>query len=471
MNPAAQRNTYLDEVLQQQEKVDEELSRKRKSVTALAPAGGGGGPAAPGPAGRAADYRITGFWRFRTVVVAPNVYVVHTRRGHTKPLHIGMGISFRFDPARDSFLAIPAAVQTLIINARSICSERQGILIQAYVQWIIDDIEIAYRKLDFSDPDDPMRVVNIQLREQAEAAIKDKVATMSIDAVLSDKQSIIDELTHRLRTVAEGGRQGDSGLGLKIVTVQIKEAVVSSPSVWENLQRPFRAERAQFARLAELASESVISQRELDNRRESEGAELRLSSELALIRAEEERRVFDRQQAERVRRQQLEQEAERAAVLEAATTRRQREDAETELQLHALALEQRRRAAQVEALAEQLALIKAKSKADQAELEQELDAARRRHEAELSRASKDFDLERLRHDLANQLSEPHLRRLLIERLPELAGQLPHPREQRLISISGGDSQPPALFSSLAGLLTLLEDTLRARQGDTDDADD
>jgi hypothetical protein len=83
-----------------------------------------------------------------------------------------------------------------------------------------------------------MRVVNVQLREQAEAAIKDKVATMGIDEVLSDKQPIIEELTARLRSVAEGEGGSDKGLGLRIVAVQIKEAVVSSKRVWENLQKP-----------------------------------------------------------------------------------------------------------------------------------------------------------------------------------------------------------------------------------------
>src|SRR6202040_3194493 len=175
---------------------------------------------------------------------------------------IGLGISFRFNPYRDAFLLIPAAMQTIVINARCICTERQGILVQAYVQWIIDDINTAYRRLDFSDPEDPMRIVNVQLREQAEAAIKDKVATMSIDAVLSDKQPIIDELTHRLRMVAEGSREGNgtSGLGLKIVTVQIKEAVVSSTRLWENLQKPFRAEQGRLASLAELAADGAVTE-------------------------------------------------------------------------------------------------------------------------------------------------------------------------------------------------------------------
>ena len=40
-------------------------------------------------------------------------------------------------------------------------------------------------------------IVNAQLREQAEAAIKDKIATMSVEDVLTDKAPIIEELTAR----------------------------------------------------------------------------------------------------------------------------------------------------------------------------------------------------------------------------------------------------------------------------------
>src|SRR5262249_60668911 len=101
------------------------------------------------------------------------------------------------------------------------------------------------------------------LREQAEAAIKDKVATMGVAEVLSDKQPIIEELTTRLRSVAEGEGGSDTGLGLRIVTVQIKEAVVSSSRLWENLQKPFRAAQQRVARLAELAAEEVVAEREM----------------------------------------------------------------------------------------------------------------------------------------------------------------------------------------------------------------
>jgi len=207
---SSESNAYLGEVIQQQQRVDQELKR-RMPVASPSRARALATPE-EFASGAAARVRITGWWRWKTVVVPPNVYVVHTRRGRAEPVHVGLGVSFGFNPYRDAFLVIPAAMQTILINARCICAERQGILVQAYLQWIVDDVAAAYKKLDFSDADDPMRIVNVQLREQAEAAIKDKVATMEVNDVLSDKQPIIEELTARLRQVAEG-------TGLRIVTV------------------------------------------------------------------------------------------------------------------------------------------------------------------------------------------------------------------------------------------------------------
>ncbi|WP_328412905.1 SPFH domain-containing protein [Nocardia sp. NBC_00403] len=247
------------------------------------------GPAVQGSGPGPVEVRVTGFWRWRTVLVPPNAFVVHTRRGRSEPLHIGLGVSFRFNPATDAYLVVPGAMQTILINAYCICSELQGVLVQGYVQWIIEDFATAYRKLDFSDGEDPMRLVNIQLREQAEAAIKDKVSTMGVRDVLSDKQPIIEELTARLRAVAEGsgdaaGDGRDRGLGLGIVTVQIKEAVVSSSTLWENLQKPYRSEQSQIAHLAELTTQEVISARETEASRTAEERRIENERELAELR-------------------------------------------------------------------------------------------------------------------------------------------------------------------------------------------
>src|SRR5688572_5877818 len=120
MTSTETRNAYLDQVVAQQERLEQDLRSKR----AAPPAAAGSAPAAPAPvrgpvakrqrvldvvagaaggvaqpAGAAVDVRVTGFWRWRTVIVPPNAFVVHTRRGRPAPLHLGLGVSFRFNPA------------------------------------------------------------------------------------------------------------------------------------------------------------------------------------------------------------------------------------------------------------------------------------------------------------------------------------------------------------------------------------
>ena len=160
-------NEYLQQVVQNKVEVENQLKRKRSSI---APSMAMARVTAETPA---VPTRMTGMLWWRSVVVPPNAYVVHTRRGQAEPVTIGLGKSFRFNPRTDAYLAVPSAPQTLVINARCICKERQGLLVQAYLQWTIDDFATAYRTLDFSDPVDPMQVVNVQLQEQAEATIKD----------------------------------------------------------------------------------------------------------------------------------------------------------------------------------------------------------------------------------------------------------------------------------------------------------
>ncbi|MEZ6186042.1 MAG: SPFH domain-containing protein [Planctomycetota bacterium] len=407
------KNVYMQQALQQQAEVERVMrGGKRKAAPARARAlpgapapaqlpgvvGGGGGDYG-GDDTPAVEVRITGWWRWKRVIVPPNAYVVHTRMGQSEPLHCGLGISFGFDPATDSFLVAPATLQTIMLSANCICVERQGILVQGYVQWIIDDFARAYRKLDFSDPIDPMGVVNAQLREQAEAAIKDTVATMGIDAVLADKQPIIEELTTRLRTLAEGEGKGGEGLGLRIVTVQIKEAVVSSTRLWESLQRGFRAERNKAARLAELEHQREIQRSETEAEQERVETELVSDEAIAAQRASHEAQAFDREHKERVRRSQVEadhlatqaehesRKLETEASLERKRieiqTAQERARAEERAGLEAATFdrEQDERARRARVLAEALALEIEQKRARQA-AEAELEQERMRQELE-----------------------------------------------------------------------------------------
>ncbi|MEB3229716.1 MAG: hypothetical protein VKJ64_01800 [Leptolyngbyaceae bacterium] len=482
MSQKPEENTYLQQVLQEKAEADRKLSRRPHTRSALpnaAPMMATMAPPLPGkpsvssdtpPAhgGKAVDYRITGFGIWKSLIVPPNLYTVHTRRGHQEPLHIGMGISFRFNPLTDSFLVIPASVQTILINANCICLERQGLLVQAYVQWVIDDIRTAYWKLDFSDPEDPMGIVNLQLREQAEAAIKDKVATLSIDEVLSDKQPIIEELTHRLRTVAEGTSNGDTegvsrpeGLGLKIVTVQIKEAVVSSTQLWENLQAPFRAERQKMARLAQLESEQQIKARELENQLSSERGELGVQGEIEQLRSQQARITYDREQAEKLRRNQLEQEAERQVIGERSRTEQARNQAQLEIMLQKLDLERQQITAEMEKVQQQLQLDAIQAQKDRAEAIAQLDIQGLRDQADVEQRDRLLDLDQKQRAIDNDISEAKIQAQLVGELAAIAQHLPAPQEQRttIITSDPQDGLINPLLTFLASLKNLTHNVL------------
>ncbi|HEX6873348.1 MAG TPA: SPFH domain-containing protein [Micromonosporaceae bacterium] len=448
---AESRNTYLDQVVAQQEQLAQDLRAKRPSAPQPAAIAGAapGGPARSGGPGReqtssAVDVRVTGFWRWRTVLVPPNAFVVHTRRGHAEPLDVGLGTSFRFNPATDAYLVVPGAMQTILISAYCICRELQGVVVQAYVQWIIQDFATAYRKLDFSDPDDPMRLVNLQLKEQAEAAIKDKVATMGVHEVLSDKEPIVDELTARLRGVAEGEGGSDRGLGLRIVTVQIKEAIVSSSRLWENLQKPFRSEQARIARLAEVGAEEAISARELAASRTRQTQQIEDERELADLRARNEAMTFDRETAERLRRAQREQQDARALA-----------ELEHEANLHALALERARDAEELEVgrlrLAREYAL-------KQLGLDGDLALARATAESTHASALLDLERDRIRAAIDNERSTESVQAKLVESLPEIVAKMPTPAEVRSVTIGGQDT------TSVTGLLAQLSAVVGALRG-------
>ncbi|MGK0358351.1 MAG: flotillin [Bradymonadia bacterium] len=405
-------NEYLQQVVQNKVAVENQLRRKSPSSAAVqergfAPIGA--------PDTCAVPTRMTGMLWWRSVVVPPNAYVVHTRRGQTEPVTIGLGKSFRFHPRTDAYLAVPAALQTLVINANCICKERQGLLVQAYVQWTIDDFATAYRTLDFSDPIDPMQVVNVQLQEQAEATIKDTVATMSIDDVLSDKQPIIKELTHRLRGVTEGGTDRD-GLGLRIVTVQIKEAVVSSTRLWKDLQRPFRAERASTARLAELGTSAEVRRREDADARVE--AEQRISREAAIARrtGEEAAAAFEREIQEAARRAQVE------AELAIQRAEQQRIIIEQDAQLARLRLQTR---LAMEALED---------------------------EANHAKALRALELDERRQAVANAVTPAQVRVRLVEQLPAIAAALP--RSENSTTVSVGEAG--ALTGLVRGLLDAID---------------
>ncbi|MCP4700101.1 MAG: hypothetical protein GY862_25100 [Gammaproteobacteria bacterium] len=431
--------------------------------------------------------RETGFWRWKQVIVPPSAYVVHTRIGRDEPVTIGLGKSFRYNPYTDAYLAVPGAMQTIGIVARSITKEKQGINILAYVQWEIADLSIAYKKLDFADSrEDPLGIVNAQLSEQAEAAIKDKIATMSVEEVLTDKAPIIEELTKRLEAVTEGrshdaGASGE-GLGIKIVTVQIREVFVSSQRLWKDLQAPFRHQQERTARISLLAIQNEVYEKEQESVQQQillkeQTAETKLASEQKL-QAQQARLVHEKdlealQQAHTriLERTKLESEAAN-----------DRKTLETEQSLHAVAEDNRlgeartraeqQRLEQETELKKQAAMSRlivqeqeeqAEVKAQEAQLARQRQACQARLERKeaknkLKTALQEKEIEHLgmMQAVRNSISEADLRRRLIDKSSEIAAEMPDIHELKVLQTGSGDAGFDVFSSFAAKLLALAE---------------
>ena len=408
--------------------------------------------------------RETGFAFWKRVIVPPNAYVVHTRTGRTEPVTLGLGVSFRYNPYTDAYLVVPAAMQTIGVVANCITKEKQGINVLAYVQWQIHDFAVAYRKLDFSDPRDPLAIVNAQLGEQAEAAIKDKIATMSVEEVLTDKAPVIEELTTRLKAVAEGRNQGGEakgeGLGIKIITVQIREALVSSQRLWQDLQAPFRHQQARIARISELSMQTDIREKELETRRMNE---IREAETLVAIE-----RTTQSKKTE-------------AAELQAEANKRQK-TLHIEEHLHALTEDGRLAVNNAQAVERQLerdtalkkleadakAALQQKEDEYQAQiLETRLARQQRDHAAQLTLQEQSqqltFSLEkielehaRIRQEIRNAMNERDLLRQFIEKLPEIAAQMPKIQELKVLQTGSGNASFDTFAAFLADALAAAE---------------
>ncbi len=476
--------------------------------------------------------RETGFWFWRRVIVPPNAYVVHTRMGRKEAVTIGLGLSFGYNSYTDAYLVVPAAMQTIGVVANCISKEKQGINILAYVQWQIDDFSIAYRKLDFSDSRDPLGIVNAQLREQAEAAIKDKISTMSVEEVLTDKAPIIEELTARLKGVAEGRRQGEvtettgEGLGIKIVTVQIREALVSSQTLWQDLQAPFRHQQEKTARISYLLTQDEIRQTELETRQTTETSEAETMVAIERIKQSKQTEAVDLKLTEESIRFSKEQEATRQKIqLEEETTvirreseqrlqtqvakieharqlelwQRQHEQTLTQTKLEAES-NNRQKSGQIEqalhAITEENRLAEAKMKAEQQRLEQALSLQQQESEVKLGQQEqedlleeqilkarlarqqqehttqleleessnrvkiamleKEVGLIRAQQEIRNLIGTGDLQSRFIDKLPELAAEMPEIHELKVFQTSQGDATFDALATFMSKMLVLAE---------------
>jgi len=441
--------------------------------------------------------RITGFGIWKRVIVPPSVYVIHTRIGRKQPVTLGLGVSFRYNPNKDAFMVVPAAMQTIGVVANCISKEKQGINILAYLQWQIADFAKAYKKLDFSETRDPLGIVNAQLREQAEAAIKDKIATMSVEEVLTDKAPIINELTNRLKAVAEGQHAStdntDEGLGIKITTVQIREAIVSSESLWTDLQSPFRNEQKKKSQISYLETLNELRQKEFESKLFIETGQSKTDLEIELLRQKKLTEINEIKIKEEGIRFALEQQnrqintglEEQTKLLEIDSVdrllakenetklKREIENINIETQLAVTNIEFKTKQIEQESLIQEKEAELLKQKENQ-RIEQErilheallekqtsehqvnLKIEEERRELEAKFEKQAAEIEKYRLEIQNLKNNQVLFSELIQELPKIAAEMPKADELKIIQTGGDDQMLSSLTNFISKISTIGE---------------
>lgn len=256
--------------------------------------------------------------RFGLVAATPTEYLVLQRLGRLR--FPGRGAAAWVAPGLDRAFLIPSSVQSAAFLADQITVENQGVEIGGFALWSVADPARAVEAVDFTDPDAGLARIGEQLRAVVEAAIRREVANLTLEQVLRQRAAMTDLLDDELAKVAERW-------GLAIAAIEIKSVQVLSKQLFENMQAAFRdtqrlasarsametdeaiararaadretaAERDLAFRVAEIARDEEALRQEIardhrleeakeSTRREREIA--RLDSELALVRAREER--------------------------------------------------------------------------------------------------------------------------------------------------------------------------------------
>ena len=189
---------------------------------------------------------------FGPVTASPSEFLVHYRRG--KPILVARGASAFCLPWIDRCVRVPCTAHQIEFAADQITAENQGIVVEGFAVWKVNDPVKTCASFDFSDPDAAIAGVGRVLQGVVESATRHQVATMSLDDVVRQRGTIIDALKGEVAPLS-----GEWGIGLD--TVEIRTVKISSRSLFENLQARYRDQARLDANVSALETERAINER------------------------------------------------------------------------------------------------------------------------------------------------------------------------------------------------------------------
>lgn len=190
------------------------------------------------------------------VAASPAEYLVIFRRG--APRLAGRGATAFCVPLLDKAVLVPSTAHQLEFSADQITAENQGIQVDGFAIWRIEDPVKACTAFPFH-AEDPIEQIHQMLRSLVESAIRHQIAKMTIEDALRKRGSIILALKQETDYVT-------SGWGISLDTIEIRTVKILSKQLFENLQARFRETARLEAETAELETSRKISEKRMAER-------------------------------------------------------------------------------------------------------------------------------------------------------------------------------------------------------------
>lgn len=197
--------------------------------------------------------------RIGYINAGPAEFALHRRFGKTR--RSGRGVSFFKLPFIDRYYLIPAAAQSVSFAADQITAENQGVEVAGFAVWKVGDPEKASARFDFTDRDTALDVIDGNIKNVVESAIRHQVANMTMEEVLRKRGTIILRLKEELAYIAEQW-------GLIIETVEIKNVQILSKQLFTQMQARFRDATRLESEMSGLETERQIAAHRLAQREE-----------------------------------------------------------------------------------------------------------------------------------------------------------------------------------------------------------
>jgi len=360
--------------------------------------------------------------RWGYVSAKPSEYLVHMRKGRVRTSSSGQGATC-FKWPTDSVAIIPTSLQRIAFEADQVTREKVGVFVRGVAVYRIVDPLLAFRVLNWSFPERAQEKLEETLGAMLTGSTRRLVANLTVeDCLTRRKAAIARELIVEMQPVLAGegalGDATDRGWGIVLDTVEIQEVKVTSENVFQMMQAPFRAALERDA--ARARAEMELLRVEADQ----EIAKARLDAERALFeeRMQKERQEKDARTLERIRDE--ERRLKEADALLAAQEKRQ-------------------------------AMIASERALTELQLESELAARRARLAVAREEAAVAHEIATGKAEVARVQAEADARRILAEKMPELAHAMGQKiGEMRVVSV-GGDGAMKGLTEAVAGVVELV----------------